>query len=92
MLTDRDERALLSAAENRISEPLRMGAALAAVRRSLRRRAPASVRERESVACQPIPTPHPAPLPPPAPTPDPSPAPTPDPTPAPTRPAIPTLR
>lgn len=65
MLTDRDERALLAAAENRISEPLRMGAALAAVRRSLTRRTRVSPRERESVACQPIPTPLPTPLPPP---------------------------
>ncbi|MCX4783029.1 hypothetical protein [Streptomyces sp. NBC_01264] len=52
-LTDRDERALLVAAENRIAEPLhvgaalvRVGAALAAVRRLLRR-------ERESVTCHP---------------------------------------
>ncbi|MFJ7271639.1 hypothetical protein ACIQV3_34195 [Streptomyces sp. NPDC099050] len=45
-LTDRDERALLAAAENRIAEPLRVGAALAAVRRLLRR-------ERESGTCQP---------------------------------------
>ncbi|MFZ3493703.1 hypothetical protein ACODT5_10840 [Streptomyces sp. 5.8] len=36
-LTDRDERALLAAAENRIARPLRVGAALAAVRRLLRR-------------------------------------------------------
>ncbi|WP_407836556.1 hypothetical protein ACE1OC_08915 [Streptomyces sp. DSM 116496] len=45
MLTDRDERNLLTAAENRIAEPLRVGAALAAVRRLLRR-------ERESVTCR----------------------------------------
>ncbi|WP_327255921.1 hypothetical protein [Streptomyces sp. NBC_01244] len=45
-LTDRDERALLAAAENRITEPLRLGAALAAVGRLLRR-------ERESVTCHP---------------------------------------
>ncbi|MFF3210106.1 hypothetical protein ACFYYB_05550 [Streptomyces sp. NPDC002886] len=45
-LTDRDERALLAAAENRIAEPLRLGPALAAVRRLLRR-------ERESVTCHP---------------------------------------
>ncbi|MFE4636620.1 hypothetical protein ACFRJ1_25020 [Streptomyces sp. NPDC056773] len=53
-LTDRDERDLLTAAENRIAEPLRVGAALAAVlaaarpavRRLLRR-------ERESVTCHP---------------------------------------
>lgn len=44
MLTDRDERALLTASENRIAQPLRVGAALAAVRRLLRR-------ERESVTC-----------------------------------------
>ncbi|MEU9253405.1 hypothetical protein AB0D66_16330 [Streptomyces sp. NPDC048270] len=79
MLTDRDERALLAAAENRICEPLRMRAALAAVRRALGRRARASVRERESVACQPIHTPlhppRPARLAPRAPTPDPVPAP-----------------
>ncbi|MFD9303922.1 hypothetical protein ACFWCB_14945 [Streptomyces sp. NPDC060048] len=31
MLTDRDERALVAAAENRITEPLRARAALAAV-------------------------------------------------------------
>lgn len=37
MLTDRDERALIAAAENRITDPLRAGAALAAVRRLLRR-------------------------------------------------------
>lgn len=52
MLTDRDERALLSATENRVADPLRLatatGAALAAVRRLLRR-------ERESVACHPTP-------------------------------------
>ncbi|MCJ1679996.1 hypothetical protein MTF65_22145 [Streptomyces sp. APSN-46.1] len=62
MLTDRDERALLAAAENRISEPLRIGAALAAVRRALARR-PARAADgrephgreqdgRESVSCQ----------------------------------------
>lgn len=60
MLTDRDERALLAAAENRIAEPLRIGAALAAVRRSLTRRTRArrtggSPQERESVACHPTP-------------------------------------
>ncbi|MFI8345731.1 hypothetical protein ACIF8W_37565 [Streptomyces sp. NPDC085639] len=63
MLTDRDERALLSAAENRIGRPLRMarplriGAALASVRDTLARRSPGRVQERESVACQPT-TPH----------------------------------
>ncbi|WP_327303524.1 hypothetical protein OG730_07825 [Streptomyces sp. NBC_01298] len=45
-LTDRDERALLAAAENRIADPLRLGPALAAVRRLL-------WRERESVTCHP---------------------------------------
>lgn len=69
MLTDRDERALLAAAESRISEPLRMGAALAAVRRSLTRRARVAVQERESVACQPIPTPVLTPVPTPIPPP-----------------------
>ncbi|MGW7452359.1 hypothetical protein [Streptomyces sp. NPDC054787] len=53
MLTDRDERALASAAENRISRPLRIGAALASVRRTLAWRSPQGVQERESVACQP---------------------------------------
>ncbi|MEW2135222.1 hypothetical protein AB0892_01210 [Streptomyces sp. NPDC005409] len=57
MLTDRDERALASAAENRISRPLRIGAALASVRRTLARRSPQGVQERESVACQPQTTP-----------------------------------
>ncbi|MFJ2746705.1 hypothetical protein [Streptomyces sp. NPDC087297] len=69
MLTDRDERALLSAAENRIARPLRIarprriarplriGAALASVRRTLARRSPDRAQERESVACQPT-TPH----------------------------------
>ncbi|WP_328928520.1 hypothetical protein OG429_30880 [Streptomyces sp. NBC_00190] len=58
MLTDRDERALLAAAENRISEPLRIGAALAAVRGALTRgrRPVAPAQERESVACHPTPT------------------------------------
>lgn len=50
MLTDRDERGLLAAAENRIAEPLRIGAALAAVRRLVRR-------ERESVTCHATPAP-----------------------------------
>ncbi|MFD3330230.1 hypothetical protein [Streptomyces sp. NPDC058701] len=65
MLTDRDERALLTAGENRISEPLRIGAALAAVRRVLAgartRTGPAGApargdappQERESVPCHP---------------------------------------
>ncbi|MDX3534191.1 hypothetical protein PV721_07390 [Streptomyces sp. MB09-01] len=57
MLTDRDERALLAAAENRISRPLRIGAVLDSVRRTLARRSGNCVQERESVACQPTPTP-----------------------------------
>ncbi|MEV7524159.1 hypothetical protein [Streptomyces sp. NPDC091371] len=63
MLTDRDERALLAAAQNRISEPLRIGAALASVLAALTRRPRASGHERESVACQPTPTQLPTPLP-----------------------------
>lgn len=82
MLTDRDERALLTAGENRISEPLRIGAALAAVRRALARpvartrtgpdgspaRRIAPAQERESVPCHPTPRPasRPAPRPDPA--------------------------
>ncbi|OKI61945.1 hypothetical protein [Streptomyces sp. MJM1172] len=62
MLTDREERALLAAAENRIREPLRFGAAAAAakaaVRRALaalrptRRPVAAPAGARESVTCQ----------------------------------------
>ncbi|MFE9840335.1 hypothetical protein [Streptomyces goshikiensis] len=62
MLTDREERALLAAAENRIREPLRFGAAAAAaeaaVRRALaalrptRRPVAAPADARESVTCQ----------------------------------------
>ncbi|MFI5638475.1 hypothetical protein ACIA8H_13770 [Streptomyces goshikiensis] len=66
MLTDREERALLAAAENRIREPLRFGAgtaaaaaaAKAAVRRALaavrpsRRPVAAPADARESVTCQ----------------------------------------
>ncbi|MET8295628.1 hypothetical protein ABZW02_16360 [Streptomyces sp. NPDC005180] len=57
-LTDRDERALLAAAEQRISEPLRIGAALAAgvrrllARRPFVRRAPVRGKARESLPCQ----------------------------------------
>ncbi|MEU9027398.1 hypothetical protein AB0D46_07665 [Streptomyces sp. NPDC048383] len=51
-LTDRDERALAAAAENRISEPLRIGAALAAVRRALAGRSYRAGKARESVSCQ----------------------------------------
>ncbi|WP_327417383.1 hypothetical protein [Streptomyces sp. NBC_01233] len=57
MLTDRDERALLAAAENRISRPVRVGAVLDSVRRTLARRSRDGVQERESVTCQPTPTP-----------------------------------
>ncbi|WP_405437320.1 hypothetical protein OG373_09095 [Streptomyces avidinii] len=57
MLTDRDERALLSAAENRIARPVRIGAALTSVRRSLARRSRGFAQGRESVACQPTRTP-----------------------------------
>ncbi|MFB6617249.1 hypothetical protein ACFCV9_24055 [Streptomyces sp. NPDC056367] len=63
MLTDRDERALLAAAENRVSEPLRIGAALASALGLLTGRRRAALQERESVACQPTPNPLPAPLP-----------------------------
>ncbi|MFE2928295.1 hypothetical protein [Streptomyces goshikiensis] len=62
MLTDREERALPAAAENRIREPLRFGAAAAtakaAVLRALaaprpsRRPVAAPADARESVACQ----------------------------------------
>lgn len=41
MLTDRDERALLAATENRITRPLRIRAALSSVGRTLARRTPA---------------------------------------------------
>lgn len=71
MLTDRDERALLTAGENRISEPLRIRAALAAVRRALtgsgaRSRTglgSAPAQERESMPCHPTPRPTPRPAP-----------------------------
>ncbi|MFD7789462.1 hypothetical protein ACFV4Q_41270 [Streptomyces nojiriensis] len=56
MLTDRDERVLLAAAENRIARPLRIGAALASVRRALGRRSPDRTQQRESVTCQPTTT------------------------------------
>ncbi|MFD3543880.1 hypothetical protein ACFWUQ_30865 [Streptomyces sp. NPDC058662] len=54
MLTDREERALLTATENRIAEPLRIGAALASLRRALTsgRRTAARAQERESALCQ----------------------------------------
>ncbi|MEY2229887.1 MULTISPECIES: hypothetical protein [Streptomyces] len=57
MLTDRDERALLAATENRIARPLRIGAVPAAVRRALARRSLARTQGRESVACHPTHTP-----------------------------------
>ncbi|MGW7330546.1 hypothetical protein ACWGIU_18525 [Streptomyces sp. NPDC054840] len=53
MMTDRDERALLAATETRIARPLRIGAALASVRRALARRSDAPAQGRESVACHP---------------------------------------
>ncbi|GGS07306.1 hypothetical protein Snoj_10710 [Streptomyces nojiriensis] len=56
MLTDRDERVLLAAAENRIARPLRIGAVLASVRRALARRSPDRAQQRESVTCQPTTT------------------------------------
>lgn len=62
VLTDRDERALLAAAEHRISEPLRIGAALASVRRLLARRSPVRRKARESLACRQPNTPAPRPL------------------------------
>ncbi|MFH7594261.1 hypothetical protein WDV06_04045 [Streptomyces racemochromogenes] len=49
--TDRDERALLATSENRISEPLRLGAAVASVRRLLARRSPVRGKARESLPC-----------------------------------------
>ncbi|RKT07664.1 hypothetical protein BX286_5731 [Streptomyces sp. 3211.6] len=60
--TDRDERALLAAAENRISEPLRIGAALASVRRLFARHSPVRAKARESLPCQ-QPNTRPRPLP-----------------------------
>ncbi|EFL18475.1 hypothetical protein [Streptomyces sp. C] len=51
--TDRDERALAAAAENRIAEPLRIGAALASVRRLLAGLPPVRGKgRRESLTCQ----------------------------------------
>ncbi|WP_411104364.1 hypothetical protein [Streptomyces sp. cmx-4-9] len=58
MLTDRDERLLLAAAEKRVCAPLRVGAALTRLRRALAHRGRSSARrreERESVACPPEP-------------------------------------
>ncbi|ROQ95050.1 hypothetical protein EDE04_1489 [Streptomyces sp. 2132.2] len=52
-LTDRDERAFAAARENRISEPLRLGPALAAVRRLLARRPLVAPQARESLTCHP---------------------------------------
>ncbi|UQX03729.1 hypothetical protein [Streptomyces sp. RerS4] len=68
-LTDRDERALVAAAEHRICEPLRVGAALAVVGRLLSRRlgrpgrpgrpgrsgrSEGGAQGRESLTCQPM--------------------------------------
>ncbi|MFI5620951.1 hypothetical protein [Streptomyces sp. NPDC051567] len=58
-LTDRDERALVAAAENRIGVPLRIGAAPAAVRRLLARLARPAGERRESVPCRTTPKPTP---------------------------------
>ncbi|MET8754434.1 hypothetical protein ABZW32_30720 [Streptomyces sp. NPDC004667] len=52
VLTDRDERALLLRTEDRISRPLRIGAALAAVGALLGRRPRGAGEERESQPCQ----------------------------------------
>lgn len=63
VFTDRDERALLAAAENRISAPPRIGAALDPVRRLLARYSPVRARRaRESLPCQ-QPNTRPRPLP-----------------------------
>ncbi|GGZ55936.1 hypothetical protein GCM10010371_14290 [Streptomyces subrutilus] len=97
MLTDRDERALLASAENRIAAPLRVGVALAAVRRALTRLRPAGGEARESVSCHPSnppaparPTPRATPRPTPLPSPrsavPPAPRPSPTPHPAPPTP------
>lgn len=73
MLTDREERARVSAVEQRISEPLRFPAVAAAVpvvsaavpalaaavRGILARRPRGSVQGRESLSCQPTPPPVP---------------------------------
>lgn len=79
MLTDREERARVSAVEQRISEPLRfptpsaalsvaarvvsaaVPAVAAAVRGILARRPRGAVRGRESLPCQPTPSPVPPP-------------------------------
>ncbi|MEU9716602.1 hypothetical protein [Streptomyces sp. NPDC047976] len=53
VFTDRGERALAAAAENRISEPLRIGAALTSVRRLLAGLPPVRGKgRRESLTCQ----------------------------------------
>ncbi|MDK9494955.1 hypothetical protein QEZ40_004388 [Streptomyces katrae] len=53
VFTDRGERALVAAAENRISEPLRIGVALASVRRLLAGLPPVrGMGRRESLTCQ----------------------------------------
>ncbi|MEU2392733.1 hypothetical protein [Streptomyces sp. NPDC007369] len=67
VLTDRDERATAAAVENRICEPLRLGAVVASLRRTLWRtlarppHATTPVQGRESLPCQPTPLPLPAP-------------------------------
>ncbi|MFF4645742.1 hypothetical protein [Streptomyces sp. NPDC001389] len=61
-LTDRDERTLPAVAEQRISEPLRIGAAPASARRLPARRSPVRRKARQSLACQQPNTPAPRPL------------------------------
>ncbi|MFD7630982.1 hypothetical protein ACFV7Q_34005 [Streptomyces sp. NPDC059851] len=67
-LTDRDERALAAAVEDRVCEPLRLGAVVASLRRTLWRtlaRPPhttAPVQGRESLPCQPTPPRAPSPV------------------------------
>lgn len=53
VLTDRDERELLLRTEDRISRPLPVRAALAAVGGFLARRPRAGGKGRESLSCQP---------------------------------------
>ncbi|MEU5808430.1 hypothetical protein [Streptomyces sp. NPDC047718] len=73
VLTDRDERAQVAAVENRICEPLRLGAVVASLRRALWRalaRPPHTtgpVQGRESLPCRPTPAPIPSPTAPPRP-------------------------
>ncbi|RSS32699.1 hypothetical protein EF912_37925 [Streptomyces sp. WAC07061] len=53
VFTDRDERALVAAAEDRVCEPLRIGVALASARRLLAGLPPVRGKgRRESLTCQ----------------------------------------